>query len=30
MNTALEELGRDIDLTIRIQREDLFDAMYNI
>ncbi|MBR3296982.1 MAG: ACT domain-containing protein [Firmicutes bacterium] len=30
IGTALEELGRDIDLTIRIQREDLFDAMYNI
>lgn len=30
LGTALEELGRSIDLTIRIQREDLFDAMYNI
>ncbi len=30
IGTALEELGKEINLTIRIQREDLFDAMYNI
>ena len=30
IGTALEALGRNMNLTIRIQREDLFDAMYNI
>ena len=30
IGTALAELGTKMNLTIRIQREDLFDAMYNI
>ena len=27
---ALEELGREMDLSIRIQREGIFDAMHRI
>jgi ACT domain-containing protein len=30
ISEALEKLGREIELTIRIQREEIFDAMHTI
>ena len=30
IGNSLAELGKSMNLSIRIQREDLFDAMYNI
>ena len=30
LGTALGELGASMDLSIRIQREEIFDAMHNI
>ena len=30
LGTALAELGAKMDLSIRIQREEIFDAMHNI
>ena len=30
ISEALEKLGREIKLTIRIQREEIFDAMHTI
>ena len=30
LSAALAELGAEMDLSIRIQREEIFDAMHNI
>ena len=30
LSKALAELGAEMDLSIRIQREEIFDAMHNI
>lgn len=30
LGTALAELGSEMELSIRIQREEIFDAMHNI
>ncbi len=30
ISSALTELGKDMELTIRIQREEIFDAMHTI
>ena len=30
LSTALAELGKEMDLSIRIQREEIFDAMHRI
>ena len=30
LNAALEELGREMGLSIRIQRQEIFDAMHTI
>ena len=30
LSTVLAELGKEMELSIRIQREEIFDAMHNI